>query len=233
MIQLAPHLRSRASERAAHHRLLGDPARLLIVEALVERPLLISDLVHLTGLHRNTVRAHLARLEAAGVVERERRDPIGRGRPATSYRLRATFAASGAEQRLLIGALVRLLAGAYDDRAEEHALHEGYLAGRQLATAHGPRSIQRALSDVVQILRDLAFSPALTQGRGVTRIALRNCPFAVSPDDPRGGIICAFHLGLIRGVVEGSGPPGSHDVRLLPHVEPSLCRTEIRFAEIG
>jgi predicted ArsR family transcriptional regulator len=232
VIDLASHLRHRVSDRATHHRALGEPARLLIVDALADRPLLMSDLVRLTGLHRNTLRAHLARLEAAGLVTRERTAPMGRGRPAERYRLaRRSFDARGTEQNLLIRALVRLVATAYGDDAADEAEREGQRVGLELGASRTIGSLREALSEVTEVLRELAFSPERMDEPTMSRIALRSCPFAVSPDDPRGGIVCAFHLGLIRGVLAASAPAGSHQVALLPHVKPGLCHTEIRYDE--
>jgi predicted ArsR family transcriptional regulator len=216
--------------QAERHRLLGDPARLMIMEAVTDGPRLISELTALTGLHRNTLRAHLARLIDAGLLTTERRQPIGPGRPATRYLLRDSLGIPGTEQRLLIRSLLRMVSGAYSQDAPGRAETEGRRLGRQLGLALDPPSIEQALRQVVGMLRDLAFAPELTAAEGVNLIALHHCPFAVKADDPRGGIICAFHLGLIRGVVDVAGPRGQHLVRLLPHVEPDLCRAEIRFA---
>jgi predicted ArsR family transcriptional regulator len=215
--------------RAERHRLLGDPARLLIIDAITERPRLSTELTALTGLHRNTVRAHLARLIDAGLLTTERRPPTGPGRPAVRYRLRDRLGLPGAEQGLLIQSLLRLVDGAYRAGGTAPAEDEGYAVGRQLATSTAEPPVERVLSAVVGVLRDLAFAPELSSGKEVNQIALHSCPFSVSPDDPRGGIICAFHLGLIRGIVDVAGPPGRHLVRLLPHVAPDLCRAEIRL----
>lgn len=189
----------------------------------------MAELVAVTGVHRNTVRAHLARLAAAGIVAGEASRPSGRGRPALRYQLRDALLPSGAEQRLLMGSLVRLVARAYEDGAADHARQEGHRLGRQLGAAPGPGGVTMALRQATRILRELAFAPRLSRHGEVSRIVLRSCPFAVSPDDPLGGIICSFHLGLIQGVVEVSGPPGTHEVLLLPHVAPSVCRAEVRF----
>ncbi|HET8570352.1 MAG TPA: helix-turn-helix domain-containing protein [Candidatus Limnocylindria bacterium] len=221
----SPHL----ARRAERHRLLGDPARLLIIDAITERPRLTSELTALTGLHRNTVRAHLARLIEAGLLTTERRPPTGPGRPAVRYRLRDRLGLPGAEQGLLIQSLLRLVDGAYRAGGAPPAEQEGYAVGRRLAASTAEPSVERVLSAVVGVLRDLAFAPELSSRNDVNEIALHSCPFAVSPDDPRGGIICAFHLGLIRGIVDTAGPPGKHLVRLLPHVAPDLCRAEIRL----
>lgn len=233
MIRHAPHPRRGAADRAARHRLLGDPTRLVIVEALAAGPRLMSELVQLAGVHRNTLRAHLARLEAAGIVERERMQPVGPGRPADRYLLRRALTPAGTEQRLLVQSLVRLVARAYDDDAAAVAEREGERIGDQLSVQGGASSLRGALEEVTAILRDLAFAPELTDERGVTSITLHSCPFAVSPDDPRGGIVCAFHLGLIRGALRAAAASGQPHVRLLPHVAPSLCRAEVRFAEAG
>jgi predicted ArsR family transcriptional regulator len=226
-----PSRRANAHARAARHRLLADPSRMLIVDALTEGPCLMGELVERAGVHRNTVRAHLARLIDAGVVERERVARPGPGRPAERYRLREAIAPSGVEQRLLISALVRLVASAYEAGAEEQAREEGLRIGRQLGAAHPQRTVSAAVQEVTRLLRDLSFAPQLAERARVSDIELRSCPFAVSPDDPRGTIICAFHLGLIRGVLETSAPSVALDVRLLPHVGPSLCRAEIRYSE--
>ena len=230
---IASHPRDGTADRAARHRLLGDPTRLLIVEALAAGPRLMSELVQLAGLHRNTLRAHLARLEAAGIVERQRRQPIGPGRPADRYVLRRALTPAGAEQRLLMQSLVRLVAGAYEDDAAAVAAREGERIGRQLAPTGGVRSVSGALAEVTAILRELAFAPEMRTRHNAAQITLHACPFAVSADDPRGGIVCAFHLGLIRGVLKAAAPPGRHGVRLLPHVAPSLCRAEIQLGAAG
>ena len=138
----------------------------------------------------------------------------------------------GAEQTLLINSLLRLVAGAYRGGASAEAEEQGYDLGRQLASGVEPESVDAALAQVVGILRDLAFAPELDASGDVKRVALHRCPFAVAPNDPRGAIICAFHLGLIRGVVDVARP-GAHRVLLLPYVTPDFCRAEIRFAEAG
>jgi predicted ArsR family transcriptional regulator len=216
--------------QAARNRVLGDPSRLTIMETLAEGPHLINELAEITRLHRNTVRAHLARLERAGLIEATRRAPVGPGQPAIEYRLADGLAPSGAEQRLLIQALLRLVAGAYRAGAGELATAEGERIGRELGSGSIFPTAAQAVRHVTKVLRQLAFSPKLSSRGGAAAITLHSCPFEVEADDPRGIIVCAFHLGLIRGVVQASAPDGErHQVRLLPHVEPQLCRAEISF----
>jgi predicted ArsR family transcriptional regulator len=222
--------RSRLETLADENRLLAEPSRLMILDALGGRPRLISELAEITGLHRNTLRAHLAQLQDAGLVRSERRQPVGPGRPAIRYRLHQELAESGAEQRLLVRALVAMVARAYDQGADAMAAEEGERIGRELATRISAPDVHAAVRQVSSVLRRLAFSPRVMREGPESEIALRSCPFEVRAGDPRGAIICAFHLGLIRGVVAGASPDGRHSVRLLPHVEPGLCQAEISFA---
>ena len=221
--------RNRIRNQAERHRLLGDPTRLTIVEALSGGPRLVAELSRLTGVHRNTVRAHLARLEAAGMLEAEPIAPSGKGRPAVQYRLRTTFAPAGTEQRLLIEALLRLVAGAHEAGAGRLAEEEGRRIGNQLGRSVSYPTAEQAVSQVTAVLRELAFEPRLTRRGRVSEISLRNCPFGITTGDPRGVIVCSFHLGLIRGVLESAGPPGPLNVQLLPHVVPGDCRAEVQF----
>lgn len=52
---------------------LADPSRLHLVEALLDGPRRVSDLVDATGLSQSNVSRHLACLHDCGLVDRERR----------------------------------------------------------------------------------------------------------------------------------------------------------------
>lgn len=56
-----------------YFRVLGDPTRLRIVEALLEEERSVSELVELTGAPRSRVSNHLACLKWCRVAEAERR----------------------------------------------------------------------------------------------------------------------------------------------------------------
>jgi DNA-binding transcriptional ArsR family regulator len=56
-----------------YFRVLGDPTRLRIVEALLERERTVSDLVELVGAPQSRVSNHLACLRWCRLVESERR----------------------------------------------------------------------------------------------------------------------------------------------------------------
>ncbi len=57
---------------ARYFRVLGDPTRLLIIEALGERERTVSELVELIGAPRSRVSNHLACLRWCRLVESER-----------------------------------------------------------------------------------------------------------------------------------------------------------------
>jgi DNA-binding transcriptional ArsR family regulator len=56
-----------------YFRVLGDPTRLRIIEALLERERTVSDLVELVGAPQSRVSNHLACLRWCRLVESERR----------------------------------------------------------------------------------------------------------------------------------------------------------------
>lgn len=70
------------------HRALADTSRVAILEELrrAREPLDVAQLTERVGLHRNTVRSHLAVLQRAGLVGGEVGKHEGPGRPRVVYR---------------------------------------------------------------------------------------------------------------------------------------------------
>ena len=64
---------SAAEVKAKLFRGLADPSRLAVLEALLDGPACVSDVVAVTGLSQPSVSMHLACLWDCGLVERERR----------------------------------------------------------------------------------------------------------------------------------------------------------------
>ena len=217
--------------RAQRHHLLGDARRLAIVEALGEGPRQVPELARLLGIHPTTVRAHLDRLLAAGLLEEEPGVPAGRGRPSKRYRLRQPLLAGDPEVRLFVGSLVSLLRDAYGESATATAEVEGARRGRELGRSFRHPSAEQAVREVVKTLNRLSFDPAPpTRRNDVVAVDIRHCPFSVDPDDPDGAIVCAFHEGLVRGLAEVTSGE-EVGVRLLPFVGPDICRIELSFHE--
>ncbi len=172
----------------------------LIAEA--DAPLSIDDLTSATGLHANTVRAHLEVLEAGGSIERLQGKRAGRGRPPWLYRATAM---DPSPHLVLAEALLDQLQDAASSDITATA------AARWAATLHGERdeaalaaeTPDDAVADVVAALEDLGFT-ATADSLG-DRIDLQRCPYASLVDERP--VICDIHAALITQLLDASGQP--------------------------
>jgi DNA-binding transcriptional ArsR family regulator len=57
---------------AQQFRLLGEPMRLKILQALCERPLTVSEIVAATGATQSNISKHLSLLASTGIIKRRR-----------------------------------------------------------------------------------------------------------------------------------------------------------------
>jgi DNA-binding transcriptional ArsR family regulator len=57
---------------AGQFRLLGEPMRLKILQALCHRPLPVGEIVEATGATQSNVSKHLALLSTAGIITRQK-----------------------------------------------------------------------------------------------------------------------------------------------------------------
>jgi DNA-binding transcriptional ArsR family regulator len=57
---------------ALHFKLLGEPMRLKILQAVCKKPLAVGEIVEATGATQANVSKHLALLASAGIVTREK-----------------------------------------------------------------------------------------------------------------------------------------------------------------
>jgi predicted ArsR family transcriptional regulator len=73
------------------------------------------------------------------------------------------------------------------------------------------------------MLDDIGFRPEPSADGSEVR--LHNCPFHELARD-RQEVVCAMHLGLIRGALEQLGT-SEETVRLVPFVTPTLCVVQI------
>jgi len=213
--------------RAQRHRLLSDARRLAIVEALGEGPRQIPELARLLGVHTTTVRSHLEKLLAAGVLEEEAGVPAGRGRPSKRYRLKHPLLGGDPEVRLVVGSMVSLVRSAYGDQAVEAAAEEGARKGRELGRPFRHPSLEQTAHEVATLLERLSFGPTPpVRRKNLLTVDLEHCPFRIDPEDPDGALVCAFHEGLVRGLAEVASS-GQVDVRVRPFVTPGVCRVEL------
>lgn len=204
-----------ADENAAVN---GEQQRQLIVEALRRAPdgLDTNRLAESLDLHPNTVRWHLGRLTAAGLVQDTPGSRHGRGRPSTVHRLTGEGVARGRDEyRLLATMLTDVVAG--DEAAEARAYETGLRWGQRLRRAEPRASLAR-------ILDREGFE---AEQRG-DRVEMRRCPFCeLAKKSPQ--VICTLHRGIVDGALEQAGP-GQRVERLEPFVKPGLCIAHLRLS---
>lgn len=194
-------------------------------------------------VHPNSVRLHTAALREDGLITQDTRPGTGRGRPQVTFRTSDRGAWSGRRDYQLLASL--LLDGVAGDDA---ARQLGLAWGRRMAagaagvdgasrdqdrditdvgdndddnhdddnaTAHVPIASTREL--IRRTLADLGFEPTAVAGTDDS-VELRNCPFRELVD-PRDGVVCALHAGMLDGLAEDSPV----DVELLPFTSPQAC----------
>lgn len=141
------------------------------------------------GQHVTTVRFHLNRLIAAGLVVGRAERSRGRGRPATIYRaVRVPDARIGMLAALADAAAAE---GTPAERAEQ--------AGERWADEVDVEGLD-ARAALVAVFSELGFAPEPT-GDG---LALRACPFL---DEARRHpeVVCGVHRGLAMGIARRAG----------------------------
>jgi DNA-binding transcriptional ArsR family regulator len=166
---------------------LADPLRLEIVHHLERHgDASPAELADAAGVHLNTVRPHLAELEADGALERVASPPAGRGRPALRYRLVPGWTLPSTDFRGLAEVLAAALARRGASADEVHEV--GVAWGRRLGDQDVPVALER-----------LGFDARVEDGR----LELASCPCPlVLPDHPE--LICELAVAVAEGV---SGVP--------------------------
>jgi predicted ArsR family transcriptional regulator len=188
------------------------------------RPLGIREVARRTGLHQNTARFHLEALVAAGLAARETEGKDTPGRPRMGYRAIAGGPHDRREYRLLSVMLASLIAGTMPEPA---AAAEA--AGREWGAYLGEKptpfqrlSAEETVTKLTGVMAELGFEPhTVTGADGRYRLELRRCPFLEVARQHR-DVICALHLGLMRGALDLMRAPVTAD-ELTPFAEPGLC----------
>jgi predicted ArsR family transcriptional regulator len=178
-------------------------ARLFARLSRLGRPAGTDELAAELTLHPSGVRVHLERLEAAGLISRERA-PQARGRPRDSWSI-APDALPGGEPPDAYQQLARWLARSTPPRPGR--LREIERAGRELGRElPHDRSGSRAEEAMGRTLTALGFAPQRELGE-VGRVVYRlgNCPYreAVRENQP---VVCTLHRGLTRGLLDELEP---------------------------
>ncbi|MDZ7674787.1 MAG: ArsR family transcriptional regulator [Acidimicrobiales bacterium] len=180
-------------------RALGDPTRHEIFRYVAEAdgPTDVAELTAHFGLNHNAIRQHLAKLVDADLVTETTAPPTGRGRPKLLY-----TAAPSAESRWGVTGpyerLSHLLAEII--RTGDTAVEVGRREGHRL---RGDGDEPVTVADVEEAMARQGFAPETRPKRGRVDVVLQNCPFeSTALDDPE--TVCALHLGIAQGLVEGS-----------------------------
>jgi predicted ArsR family transcriptional regulator len=203
-------------------------SRLRVLQALRQSPdgLGGQELAEQVGLHVNTVRFHLDRLVAEGLVERRVEERSQPGRPRLTFSAVARPGSHGDKRnyRLLAGILASFVAASVPDPAAA-ATEAGRTWGRYLTDRPPPyrrTDEAQSLAELLRILDEVGFVPELARSEDErTEVWLRHCPFLEVAREHR-EVVCSVHLGLMQGALAEMRAPLSAD-RLEPLVQPSLC----------
>lgn len=202
-------------------------SRLRILQVLRQAPsgLGVQELADEVGLHANTIRFHLERLVADGVVERRVEERTEPGRPRLTFTAVARPGTHGDRRsyQLLAEILASFVASTVPDAATA-AAEAGRTWGRYLTERPGPyrhTDWDEAVTELLRILDDVGFVPELAKPGGHQQILLRHCPFLEVASEHR-EVACSVHLGLMQGALAEMRAPVTAS-KLLPFVEPSLC----------
>lgn len=197
-------------------------------------PLTARDVAAELGLHINTVRFHLDALVREGTLRREEGRADGRGRPRTQYAMMPGMDRGGPRNyKLLAEMLLSHLAA--DDKPVDAAISAGASWGSYLIAPPAPGqrlAVSDGLTRLTELLSDIGFDPGLSAGTGDgTRIELRHCPFLELADTHR-ELVCALHLGLMRGALEKLHIPLRAD-SLVPFADPHTCVAHLSATDAG
>ncbi len=213
------------------HRALAEASRVRILELLRERGMDVRELATSLGLHTNTIRSHLDVLSEADLVRTRSAPQEGPGRPRVIYDLERELPEERGGYKLLARILASYLSASAPDpgAAAEEA---GRAWGRYLSGLPQPFvrvGSEEAIKRVVALFTELGFQPEAAGEGDERRILLHRCPFReAATANPE--VVCALHLGLLRGALGELGAP-VEATRLDPLVEPSLCIAHLRTPE--
>jgi len=194
------------------HKALADDTRYRLYRylRLSGRPVSVRELSIRLGLHVNTLRPHLRRLEEAGLVTSEsQRGVASVGRPQTVYSVVDREEREGRDYRLFAEIVAGQVTGSRQrSRAVESAREWGaYLVGRSAPKPGGRSSSGPNLAVLQEALSEAGFDPRFRRhGRSRVDITLRDCPFRDLLDEHR-DLVCALHRGLLEGMLASSRPP--------------------------
>jgi predicted ArsR family transcriptional regulator len=203
-------------------RALGDPTRHAIFRYIADgdRPADIATMTAHFGLNHNAVRQHLAKLVVAGLVVETTATARGRGRPRLEYAVDPAadgrWGVTSPYERLSVLLTEMIHNG-------ESPLETGARAGSHHEVEP---SAGRAVEGITVAMAREGFDPKVRHRRGRTEIVLRNCPFeSAALTDP--DTVCSLHLGIARGLAEGTELAVEELIRRDPRRADCLLRLRV------
>jgi len=199
---------------------ISDPVRLAIVRHLGQAgPSTLAQIVGGAGVHRNTVRHHVAALEEAGVIEPGEVERPGRGRPRKLYRLRGSWTLPTTDFRGLAEVLAQLVRVLKPSPAAIRKI--GHAWGRYFRGRPGERSLEKDLPPVLERLGFLAE----VDGREI-RVSGCPCPL-VLPEDP--AIVCKLMTAVVEGYLQAGVSEGAAPAVRGVHHDPQRRACTLRL----
>jgi len=175
------------------------------------------------GLHPNTARFHLEALEAGGLVVGASESRTRPGRPRRLFAIAPGVPdATPRSYRLLAEILSSFLADTLPD-PQRSAEAAGVAWGRMLAEPVPSEDLDPtgAAQMLAGRLKMVGFESHVEGAVDDLRLEVNHCPFLEVAEGHR-DVVCAVHLGLMRGMLEQSHAP-LEATSLEPLVEPSRC----------
>nr|WP_246336863.1 helix-turn-helix domain-containing protein [Flexivirga oryzae] len=208
---------------------LGD-SRAQVLAALQgsPEPASVTEIADEVGLHPNTARFHLDGLVEQGLARRETEQRDVPGRPRALYRATADSARAGRRSYRLLAEILTSYLASHTLAPSDAALHAGEAWGRFLTDRPAPfRTVDdsAATRQLVDVLDEIGFAPEPVEQDSRRQILLHQCPFREVAEEHR-DVVCAVHLGLMRGVLAELDAPVDA-ARLDPFVEANLCVTTL------
>lgn len=192
-------------------------------------PLTAPEVAERLGIHGNTARFHLDGLVADGLAARSVEERTGPGRPKVLF---AATSDGPAEDQRSYPLLAEMLAGFLADQladAPAASVEAGMVWGRYLSEP--PPPFQKvgeteAVDAVVEQLGRVGFESHVEDDGEDLRLEINHCPF-LEVASRHQNVVCAMHLGLLRGVLEQIRAPLTATT-LDPLVEPSRCTAHLQ-----
>jgi predicted ArsR family transcriptional regulator len=190
-----------------------------------EGPVRVAAIAAHLDLNHTGIRRHLAALRDAGLVVEERASSGAPGRPPLQYRPARAGTARPAGAGMYEELTVVLLDLRTEGRSPRAA---GADAGRRVVVSEGPTtdSLDRLEAEMAR----RGFEPELRRTGSVVELVTRRCAVeAAAAADP--DVVCEIHLGLIEGILEGTG--GDLELRAATRRDPSRggCRFDVAPVE--